>query len=135
MLGDFIGEGKGRITGVRVLPGEGQSPKMEVSFQAAGKLFGVDESEIGTYWSVMTPAGVLYGEGNGLITTAEGDVLTWIGQGIGRPTGRGLAASWRGAVYYRTSSAKFARLNSVAAVFEFEADEAGNTQAKLWEWK
>ena len=35
----------------------------------------------------------------------------------------------------QTSSAKFAHLNSVAIVFEFEVDENGNTHAKFWEWK
>jgi len=25
----------------------------------------------------------------------EGDSLTWIGHGVGKPTGKGLAASWR----------------------------------------
>jgi hypothetical protein len=27
------------------------------------------------------------------------------------------------------------RLNTVAGVFEFEADENGNIQTKVWEWK
>jgi hypothetical protein len=45
------------------------------------------------------------------------------------------AVSYRGAVYYQTASPKLSRLNTVAGVFEFESDESGNTQSKIWEWK
>jgi hypothetical protein len=30
---------------------------------------------------------------------------------------------------------RWARLNGIAAVFEYETDETGNATAKLWEWK
>jgi hypothetical protein len=67
--------------------------------------------------------------------TRDGDTATWRGQGVGRFTGRGTAVNWRGAIYYQTTSPKLARLNGVAAVFEFDVDENDNTRAKLWEWK
>jgi hypothetical protein len=54
-------------------------------------------------------------------------------QGVGKLIGG--AVSYRGAVYYTTTSPKLSRLNTVAAVFEFEADENGNTHTKSWEWK
>ena len=38
MLGQQLGEASGKITGVRVLPTEGQQVKVEVSFQGSGKL-------------------------------------------------------------------------------------------------
>ena len=66
--------------------------------------------------------------------TAQGDQLTWKGSGVGTFKERG-AVSYRGAVYYNTASPKMSRLNSVAAVFEFDSDEHGNTQTKGWEWK
>ena len=37
--------------------------------------------------------------------------------------------SYRGAVYYQTSSTKWPRLNSVAAIYEYEVD-AGLEEAK-----
>jgi hypothetical protein len=67
--------------------------------------------------------------------TPEGDTLTWSGQGVGRLLGRGQAASYRGAIYYRTASPRFARLNGLACIFEFEVDEGGKTESKLFEWK
>lgn len=61
-----------------------------------------------------------------------------------RPPGRdkgsekflgGGAVSYRGALYYETQSEKWKRLNTIAAVFEYEVDGEGNTRTKTWEWK
>jgi len=65
---------------------------------------------------------------------ADGNSATWKGQGVGRFL-EGGAVSYRGAVYYSSASPGLARLNSVAAVFEFDVDAEGNTHSKLWEWK
>lgn len=135
MLGEQLGEERGKVTGTRVLPPDGQGLKVEVSFQAAGRILGVETTDVGTYWSVVRPDGFLFGEGHGVVTSKDGDVATWTGNGVGKLTGRGSAASWRGAIYYQSASPKFARLNGVAGVFEYEVDENGNTQAKIWEWK
>lgn len=134
MLGEMLGEERGKITAMRVLASEG-SPRVEVSFQASGTLLGLATTEIGTYVSRARPDGTLYGEGQGVIMASDGAMATWVGQGVGRFTGRGTGVSWRGAVYYQTASPSLARLNGVAGIFEYETDEEGNTHAKLWEWK
>ena len=133
MLGEQIGEARGKRTARRVLSVDGGF-KVEVAFEAAGKLLGMECNEIGTYWSASRPDGTLYGEGQGVVITKDGEMATWKGQGMGRFTGGG-AVSYRGAVYYSTASAKLARLNTVASIFEFDVDAEGNTHAKLWEWK
>lgn len=135
MLGEQIGEGSGRLTQRRVLPSEGAGPKVEASFQQTEKLLGVEAIDMGTFTSVVRPDGSLLGEGQGVIMAKDGDMASWTGQGVGRFTGRGTAVSWRGALYYQTASPGLARLNSVAAIFEFEVDENDNTMAKVWEWK
>jgi len=134
MLGDKLGQSTGKVTTRRVLANPGGGPKMEVSFQASGKLLGVDETETGTYWSAVRPDGTLYGEGQGILMGAKGEQATWIGQGIG-VFKEGGAVSYRGAVYYQTTTPAWARLNKVAAVYEFEVDGEGNISAQLWEWK
>jgi hypothetical protein len=134
MQGDKIGEESGKVTSQRVLPNPGGSPKMETSFQANSKLLGVEATDIGTYWSVVRPDGTLYGEGQGIAMGKEGDLATWIGQGVGTIKKDG-AVSYRGAVYYQSSSARWSRLNSVAAIFEYEVDTQGNTHSQFWEWK
>lgn len=135
MLGEMLGEERGQVTGTRVLSVEGSAPKVEVSFQASGRILGVDTTDMGTYWSIQRPDGTLFGEGQGIVMTADGEMATWQGQGVGQFAGRGAAASWRGAIYYRTTSQKLARLNGIAVVFEYEVDETGKTAAKIWEWK
>jgi hypothetical protein len=134
MLGEKIGESTGKVTSQRVLPNPGGGPKMETSFQASGKLLGVDETETGTYWAVVRSDGTLFGEGQGVIMGKEGDMATWVGQGVGT-IGKGGAVSYRGAIYYQSASPKWSRLNSVASVFEFEVDAQGNSRSQLWEWK
>ena len=134
MLGEQVGESKGKITARRVLPSDGGA-KVEVSFEGSGTLLGSETFEIGTYWSVVRPDGTLYGEGQGLGMTKDGSSATWVGQGAGRFTGQGSGVSWRGAIYYQSASPKLARLNGIAVVFEHESDAAGNFTNKLWEWK
>jgi hypothetical protein len=134
MQGEKIGEEVGKVTSQRVLPNPGGGPKMETSFQSNLILLGVEATDTGTYWSVVRPDGTLYGEGQGIVMAKEGDLGTWTGQGVGTIKKDG-AVSYRGAVYYQSSSARWSRLNSVAAIFEYEIDTQGNTRSQLWEWK
>jgi hypothetical protein len=133
MLGEPTGELRGKRTGRRVLSVE-HGFKIEVSFEDTGKLLGADVVELATYTSAARPDGTLFGEGQGIIATAQGDGATWVGQGVGKFTAGG-GVSFRGAIYFSSASPKFARLNSVATVYEFEVDGEGNTHSKLWDWK
>lgn len=136
VLGELIIEDRGRITGQRVLDVEG--PKIETSFSAEGRYRGVEGTDIGTYCTVMRQE-VMYGEGQGVITTKDGkEMATWTGQGIGRFTGKG-GISFRGSLFYRTPSiiggGELSFLNNLVGVFEYEVDEQGNASSKVWEWK
>ncbi|WP_084964467.1 hypothetical protein [Thermoactinospora rubra] len=136
MLGDLLEQEQGQATSTRVLPfTEGQPPTVEVSFEAKGRVLDTDITDMGTYTSVPRPDGTLFGEGQGVMMSADGDVVTWRGQGIGRITGAGGGSSWRGAIYYRSESERFARINGCVGVFEFEVDDSGKTSAQVWEWK
>ena len=94
VLGDRLGESAGKLTGVRVLPTEGGQIKVEVSFQGRGTLLGQEITDTGTYWQTVRPGGVLYGEGHVLFMTSVGDVVDWVGGGVGRCTGPGYKASY-----------------------------------------
>ncbi|MBI2122890.1 MAG: hypothetical protein HYT96_01875 [Armatimonadetes bacterium] len=134
MLGELLGQGSGKRTGVRVLPPDGQSPKVEVSIQGSGTLLGHNASEFATYWQTFKEEGVMYGEGQDLYMTEQGDVAVFKGFGIGI-SGPGGAIRYTGSGTFQTSSERLARLNSVAAVFEFEVDGEGNYSYKTYEWK
>jgi hypothetical protein len=132
MLGEIIGELKGKITGTRVLSVE-CCPKIESSFQDMGKILDIDITDMGTFWSMFKEDGGLYGEGQGVLFTNDGEMVTWTGQGVGKMKGKG--AEYRVSVFFNTSSKKLAHLNNIMGVAEYEIDDEGNTQEKLWEWK
>jgi len=133
MLGEQIGESRGKRTGRKVLGTEGGF-KVEVSLETTGKLLGIEVNEIATYWSESRSDGSLFGEGQGVIIGLDGSQAIWKGMGAGKFVGGG-AVSYRGAIFYSSTSPKLTRLNTVAAVFEFEVDAQGNTHSKIWEWK
>ena len=86
MLGEQVGEEKGKTTSLRVL--DVQPPKMEISFSWEGKYRGVDGTVSATYWSVLRPDGVLFGEGQAMIMSRDGqEMVTSTGQGIGHLVG------------------------------------------------
>jgi hypothetical protein len=89
---------------------------------------------MGTYTSVVRPDASLYREGQGAIFTAEGEMVAWKGSGQGK-FGPGGAISYRGILYFQTTSQKLARLNAAPGVFEYEVDPEGKTRTKIWEWK
>jgi hypothetical protein len=132
MLGDLIGESNGKRIVRRILSIE--PPTAEVSFEDSGNMLGVPINGTGTYTSVVNPDGSIYGEGQGLIMTQDGDGITWKGSGQGK-FGAGGAVSYRGMLFYRTTSQKLARLNNICGAFEYEVDATGNTKSKVWEWK
>ena len=134
MLGDKIGTELGKVISQRVLANPGGGPKMETSFRATGTILGVNETVTATYSAVMRPDGTLYGEGQGIAMGEDGSAATWVGSGVGTLK-KGGGVSYRGVVYYQSASPRWARLNNVAAIFEYEVDAEGNTKGEIWEWK
>jgi hypothetical protein len=134
MLGELIGEFKGKITGYRVTEVLMNGPKVEVSFRQAGKLLGVEGVDMATYWSVMTAPDVMYGEGQGLIRSKGGEMACYRATGTARMA-KGPMPVWRGVLYIQSPTPKWGTLNGTAIVYEYEVDENDNTHVKLWEWK
>jgi hypothetical protein len=133
MIGEQIGEETGKVMARRVLSVDGGT-KVEVSLQSTGKLLGVQTRSTVTYWAGVRPDGSLYGEAQGLVVGQGGERATFKAQGVGKLLDGG-AVSYRGAQYFYSDSPKLSRLNSIAGVFEYEADADGNTKSKIWEWK
>jgi hypothetical protein len=134
MLGERIGDATGKVTSQRVLPDPAGAPRMETSFEARGSLLGILTKDTGTYVTRLRPDGTLYGEGQGITMSAEGDAGTWVGQGVGTFNKDG-SLSYRGAVYFQSASPKWSQLNRVAALFEYEVSAEGVTRSQLYEWK
>jgi hypothetical protein len=136
-LGDQIGEGFGRITGTRVITplGTQQEARIEVSFQGNGTLLGQDITNIGTYVQTLRPGGTLYGEGDVLYITGDGQSAHWRGFGVGRPTGAFPAGHFAVCGSVETESQTLGRLNEIATVIEYDVDQEGNYRYTTWEWR
>ena len=132
MLGDKIGEVTGRRMSRRLLSVD--PPTAEVTFEDSGELFGIATVGTGTYTSVVRADGSLFGNGQGMIMTAEGEAVTWTGTGLGH-LGSAGSVSYRGMLFFRTTSKKLARLNNTCGAFEYEVDPKGGTVSRMWEWK
>ena len=128
MLGELIGEFKGKNIGYRVLP----DGKIETTAQGTGKILGVDAFLLST--SVGTMAnGIFMGEVTSVITTMDGDAVMMKGNAVGWPSGNG--GTTRAASIHTTQSQKLARLNKVIGLHEYDTDMQDNWTGKIWEWK
>lgn len=132
MIGEQIGITTGKRLVRRVLSTD--PPTAEVSFEDSGNMLGVPTTGMGTYTSVIRPDGSIFGEGQGLTMTADGEAVTWKGTGMGKfgPDG---SITYRGMLFFQTASKKMARLNNTCGAFEYEVDPSGSTVSKIWEWK
>jgi hypothetical protein len=132
VIGQQISETKGKRLVRRVLTID--PPTAEVSFEDAGQILGVPTTGMGTYTSIVRPDGSIYGHGQGLSMTQDGESITWTGTGVGK-FGAGGSVSYRGMLFFQTASQKLAQINDGCGAFEYEVDASGNTVSKVWEWK
>jgi hypothetical protein len=128
MLGELIGEFKGKNTGWRVLP----DGKIETTAQGTGKLMGIDVFLISTSVGSMAN-GIFMGEVNSVFTTMDGETVLSKGIAVGYSSGNGGAT--RAASIHKTQSQKLARLNKIVGMHEYETDVNYNWSGKIWEWK
>ena len=87
MLGDVIGEANGTLTSTEVLSVEQGSPRLRLTLRGSGKAMGVAFTDMITHSLEVRSSGVLYGEGETVWLTEDGEISTWKGFGVGRPTG------------------------------------------------
>ena len=137
MLGELLYEGKGRLAGSRILNVD--EYKVEHSMIEEGTIKDIEITMLGTFWTIPSGKNVTYVEGQGIITTKDGeDTATFRGYGIETSKGP-VSVSFRGSVFYKSSSSstngKLSFLNNKIGVFESEVDESGTSNEKHWEWK
>jgi hypothetical protein len=129
MLGELIGEFKGKNTGWRVLP----DGKIETTAQGTGKLLGMDVWIVNTSVGSMTN-GMFIGEVNSFIATMTGETAMAKGNAIAWSNGKG-GGTTRAATIYTTIATKLARLNKVIGMQEYDTDMENNFMGNIWEWK
>ena len=83
-LGALICEETGKVTGISVLSSDASGTKVEINLQTTGQIRGVAENCLWTYSQLTRPDGSIYGQGQGVMTTQDGDVIHLIGHGSGK---------------------------------------------------
>ncbi|HEY7141465.1 MAG TPA: hypothetical protein VIE44_15280 [Methylomirabilota bacterium] len=137
MLGDKIGEERGKVTTRRVLEGDDyRYVKMEVCFEASLTILGLKGADMGTYTVFERIPGQLYGEGRGIVITDSGESAIWNGHGVGAATGKGLGMKFAASVAFQApATGKLARLNNVLVLVEHVVKADGSARSTLHEWK
>ena len=136
MLGDKIGEDRGRVTGRRALKsGDPRYLKLEISFEAEATVYGIPCQNLGTYEVYERGPGQIYGEGQGMLMTRDGDDAIWNGHGVGTPTPDGGIKFAASIAFQAGATGKLARLNGVLVLVEHTAGGDGKTHSTMTEWK
>ena len=134
-LGALVMEDTGTVTGIRVLSNDASGSKLEISLRTTGTIRGVAESTLWTYSQLIRPDGSIYGEGEGVMTTQDGDVIQLKGSGSGQAAAPGDTINFRTINFAHTASVKYADLNSIGLVGHYDVASDGSTVSKYWEWK
>jgi hypothetical protein len=135
MLGGKVGDEQGKVTGRRILPGDDDMRwvRMEITIETQGTLLGQAGMDVGTYTIVERGPGQIYGQGQGIFLTMDGQSAIWNGHGIARMDEQGgihVAAS----AAFQTTSEKLAKLNGVLVLVEHHADMQNTARTEFFEW-
>jgi hypothetical protein len=136
MLGDKVGEERGKVTSRRALKsGDPHYLKLEISFETQATIYGLQCMSIGTYEVFERVSGQLYGVGQGMVRTADGEGAIWNGHGVGTPTADGGVRFAASVAFQAGAHGKLARLNHALVLVEHTASGDGNVRSTFTEWK
>lgn len=135
-LGDPFYTERTKATSIRVIDVSNE-PKVEVSFSGNGTIRdSINVTDIGTTWNIQTSGGIIYSEGQGILTTQQGETATYTQQAIGQFTPEGRVV-FHGSMFFKTLSptGQLASLNNQMGIYNYESDIAGNAIKQVWEWQ
>ncbi len=130
MLGDMIVEGRGKVTGVRVM----ENGVIELTAMCRGKFLDDEVNVIYTAERTPRPDGTEYAEVRGVLTGKSGAAGQFKCNGNTR-TDANVTRIVRGAMCLSFPPGKFAQFNGQAIAYEMETDKEGNVQVRGWAWK
>ena len=95
---------------------------------------GVAQTTMWTYTTVTRPDGSIYGQGTGVLTTVNGDVVHLIGHGSGKANPGG-SVRFLTMLHAHGATGQNTDLNNIGLVGEYEVAVDGTATNKNWEWK
>jgi len=117
-----------------VLSTDASGTTLELSLQLSGTIRGVGQNTLWTYTMLQRPDGSLYGQGNGVLTTVNGDVIHLIGSGSGKANPGGTVRFCT-MLHPHGATGQNADLNGIGLVGEYDVAADGTANNKNWEWK
>jgi hypothetical protein len=135
VLGEKIGEERGKVTGRRILPGDEDVRwvTMEITVESQTKILGQAGGDTGTYTVVERGPGQIYGKGQGIFMTQDGQAAIWNGHGVARVDDKG-GIHFAASVAFQTTSEKLAKLNGILVLVEHHTDADNNASTEFFEW-
>lgn len=135
MLGERIGQEQGRVTSRRILPGDDyRYVKMEITVETQCTILGQEATNIGTYTVFERVADQIYGEGQGIIMTKEGEGAIWRGHGVGHASADGSITFAASVAFQAAPGGKLAKLNAMLVLVEHTAGGDGSASSNLYAW-
>ena len=139
-LGDPFYTERTKATSIRVID-VSNGPKIEVSFSGNGTIRdSINVTDIGTTWNLQTSGGIIYSEGQGVLTTQQGEMATYTQQATGQITPEGRVV-FHGSMFFKTLPptgqfpSPLAFLDNRMGIYNYESDIAGNAIKQVWEWQ
>ncbi len=139
-LGDPFYTERTKATSIRVID-VSNGPKVEVSFSGNGTIRdSINVTDIGTTWNLQTSSGIIYSEGQGVLTTQQGEMATYTQQATGQITPEGRVV-FHGSMFFKTLPptgqfpSPLAFLDNRMGIYNYESDIAGNAIKQVWEWQ
>jgi hypothetical protein len=135
-LGDPFYTERTKATSIRVIDVSNE-PEVEVSFSGNGTIRdSINVTDIGTTWNIQTSGGMIHSEGQGILTTQQGETATYTQQAIGQFTPEGRVV-FHGSMFFKTLSptGQLAFLDNQMGIYNYESDIAGNAIKQVWEWQ
>ena len=141
----FYREIGGNVTNIEIIDASPSVVVQKVSFSEIGFMRNIGNvTNIGTFVENVYDNGTLYGVGKGVITTENGDRISWNAYDIGltavNGNGDDVAASgglntermptFRGIIFLSTNSENLSFMNNVVGLYI--NDENGR---QIWEWR
>ena len=134
-LGDLVLDETGTVTGIRILSTDASGTKAEICLQSTGTIRGVAETTLWTYTQLTRSDGSIYGSGQGVMTTQDGDVVHLTGHGSSQAAAPGGTTNFRIMLHPHSASTKYSDLNGIGLVGNYDIGADGSTVLKCWEWK
>ena len=122
----------GSITSTRILNIEG-IPESEVSFFENSLINGnISVLNQGTFLESMYPNKII-GKGKGIITSSDGQIVTWNAQDIGKVTSNGNMI-YQGLIYFDTKSNGSLGFLKDSVGLYVSTVGAEDSQRNIWQW-